>query len=124
MGHHSNHQWTCLLWSSLLLFLCMKLSFYVRCGLVLAFITFGSAASLTIFSPIDNENILLDCEEKKHCKKMTTVLVFVFLLLDIMCFFTRSYIYTVCISIGIIMSAALQLPCIFKDLLKCMTNQV
>lgn len=58
-GYHTKHAWSCLIWSCLLLVLCMVLSFHIKCGWVLALITVGAAVSLICFSPIDNENRVL-----------------------------------------------------------------
>ena len=38
-GYHTKHAWSCLIWSCLLLVLCMVLSFHIKCGWVLALIT-------------------------------------------------------------------------------------
>ena len=104
-GYHTKHAWSCLIWSCLLLVLCMVLSFHIKCGWVLALITVGAAVSLICFSPIDNENRVLSQEE---C--------------DALLFVCQLHIYSICISIGIMLSAGLQLPYIFKELRKMLTN--
>ena len=113
-GYHAKYSWLCLIESSLLLLLCIVLSFQIKLGWSLTFITVGAAVSLVCCSPIDNENRELDQEEYVHCKRMVAVLVFIFLLMALMLFGGRQYIYSVCTSIGVILSAGLQFPCIFK----------
>lgn len=81
-GYHTKHAWSCLIWSCLLLVLCMVLSFHIKCGWVLALITVGAAVSLICFSPIDNENRVLSQEECGCYKMITTVLVIIFMLVD------------------------------------------
>lgn len=110
-GYHTKHAWSCLIWSCLLLLLCITISFYIKCGWEIALVTVGAAVSLILNSPIDNVNRELDQEEHHRYKKITTV---VFALTTVLLFECRLYTYSLCISIGIVLSAGLQLPCIFK----------
>lgn len=113
-GYHTKRLWSCLVCSSLLLLLCITASFYVKCGWLLAIFTIGATVSLIYFSPIDNENRVLSKYEKIQYKKITVILVFVILFADILLFWLERYTYSVCISIGIMLSAGLQLPCILE----------
>ena len=92
-GYHTKHAWSCLIWSCLLLVLCMVLSFHIKCGWVLALITVGAAVSLICFSPIDNENRVLSQEECGCYKMITTVLVIIFMLVDALLFVCQLHIY-------------------------------
>ena len=85
-GYHTKHAWSCLIWSCLLLVLCMVLSFHIKCGWVLALITVGAAVSLICFSPIDNENRVLSQEECGCYKMITAMLVIIFMLVDALLF--------------------------------------
>lgn len=116
-GYHTSDLKSCLLCSGLLLLLCMILSFYIKCGWALAFVTAASAVSLIIFSPIDSKNRVLNQKETTRYKKITTTIVAMFLLLNIVFFLMGLYTYTICTSISIILSAGLQIPCILKDLI-------
>lgn len=115
-GYHTKHSWSCLIWSSLLLLLCIIVSFCVKCGWKIALITVGAAVSLILNSPIDNVNRKLGWEEYLRYKKITTVLVTIFVFTAVLLFECRLYTYSICISIGIMLSAGLQLPCIFKKM--------
>lgn len=117
-GYHTKHAWLCLIWSCLLLLLCITMSFYIKCGWTTAVITVGSAVSLVCFSPIDNENRVLDQEEYSRYKRITAVLVIMFLCIDTLLFVCQLYTYSICNSIGIVLSAGLQFPCIFKKIMK------
>lgn len=117
-GYHAEHLRTCLFGSSLLLLLCIVLSFYVKCGWQLALAAVAAAVSLICFSPIDNENRVLTQEEHVRYKKITAMLVVIYLLLDAAFFWFGLQGYAVCISIGIMLSAGLQLPCIFQGVAK------
>lgn len=115
-GYHTKHALSCLIWSSLLLLLCIIMSFCIKCGWEIALITVGAAVSLILSSPIDNVNRELDREEYIRYKKITTALVLIFVLAAVLFFVCKLYTYSICISIGIVLSAGLQLPCIFKGL--------
>lgn len=117
-GYHAKHLTTCLFCSSLLLLLCIVSSFHVKCGWQMALVVAVAAVSLICFSPIDNENRVLSQEERVRYKKITAMLVIIYLLLDAMFFWFQLQTYAVCISIGIMLSAGLQLPCIFHKLTK------
>lgn len=117
-GYHTKHSWSCLLWSCLLMLLCIVVSCYVQWGLGLIVVTIGSAVSLIVFSPIDNENRVLSPDERVLYKKVTVILVIIFLLLDVILFLLHLNTYAVCISIGIMLSAGLQLPNVWKNFMK------
>ena len=113
-GYHAKRAGTCLISSSLVLLSCIGLSFYIKCGWTLGVITVLAAASLIYFSPIDSENRRLEQEEKKYCKKSIIRIILFFLILELLMLLCDSCTFVVCISIGIVLSAALQLPCILK----------
>lgn len=113
-GYHAKKASICLISSSLLLVLCIILSFYVECNLLLLFIAILSAVSLMHFSPIESENRLLSRDEQVYYKKITAIIVISFVIVDLLLFLFRVYPCVVCISIGLILSAGLQYPCIFS----------
>ena len=105
-----------ILGSGVLLFLCIMLSMHVQCDLKLAIATVIASVSLITFSPIDSENRRLDTNEKRTYKKTTVFFVILFGLLDIALFLLGKYIYTICFSVGILLTAGLQVPCIVKKM--------
>lgn len=113
-GYHAKRAVTCFVSSSLLLILCIILSFYIQCGWILMSFSAGATASLVCFSPIDNVNRLLNQEEKARYKKSTMLIAVLFLIIDLLLFIFHVYMGVVCISIGIIMSASLQFPVLFR----------
>lgn len=113
-GYHAKRAWICLVTSSLLVFLCIKLSFWLSCSVGLILAAAAATASLCVFSPVDNENRRLDEEEKKQYRGTTMKLASVFLLTGILFCLFGLQTYAVCIFIGIILTACLQLPCIIK----------
>ena len=57
---------------------------------------------------------MLDQEEYSRYKRITAVLVIMFLCIDALSFVCQLYTYSICISVGIVLSAGLQFPCIYK----------
>lgn len=111
-GFHLKNLWLCLAGSSVLLFLCMLLTTKTECDLNLAIVTVGSAISLSIFSPIENENRELNHFEKQEYKKITIYWLILFLLLDLIFICLNLKNYVICFSIGIQLVAGLQIPCV------------
>ncbi len=122
-GYHAKKRWICTVMSSLLLFLAIALSMKVRFGQEVVIITVLAAISLGIFSPIDCENRLLDEEEKRIYKRMVIYCLILFGFINIILFVLKAYTYIVSLSIGIQLSAALQIPYILKWLQKMTKNE-
>ena len=112
-GYHAKNLHTCILGSGFLLFLCIMLSMHVQCDLKLAIATVIASVSLITFSPIDSENRRLDTNEKRTYKKTTVFFVML-----------GKYIYTICFSVGILLTAGLQVPCIVKKMCKSTKNRL
>lgn len=115
-GYHAKHDWACLLGSCGLLFVCVCAASHITCSVGLCIVTFGAAASLCILSPIDSENRRLTPNEKKRYKKTTCVIAAVSVMLFVFLMAIRADTYAVCIAVGLILSAGLQLPCILLRL--------
>lgn len=113
-GYHAKKSRICFICSSLLLFLCIEISNYAKCNRDLFLITIIAAIILMVFSPIDHENRRLELKEKQKYKKIASILVLLFVCLSIGCFTAHKEKEAVCFSIGIILSAGLQLPCILN----------
>lgn len=111
-GYHTKNSLSCLAGSGILLLLCIWLSLHIAFDYLTLMLTAVAVISLSCFSPISNENRELDNEERKYCKKVTIVLAVVFMLVEVFLFLCRLYTYSLCISIGIMLSAGLQIPCI------------
>lgn len=117
-GYHAKYAWTCQIGSCLLLLLCIVLSFWLQAGLALSVITVGAVASLMYFSPIDNENRRLSQEEQACYKRVTAILAILFLCASVLLWFCKQHTYSVCISIGIILTAGLQVLAVLDDQIK------
>lgn len=110
-GFHAKHDWTCLCGSCVLLFLCVFAATNIKCGIVLDIITIAAVISLIVCSPIDSENRRLQGDEKKRYKLVTAVIALSFEMVYLMLLFFRADTYAVCIAVGLILSAGLQVPC-------------
>ncbi|MBR4059308.1 MAG: accessory gene regulator B family protein [Lachnospiraceae bacterium] len=117
-GFHAKKESTCLVSSSLLLALCVYLTGLLTYGIVLNSLVIVSIISLMVFSPIDTENRRLDAEEKKSYKFLTCVLVLIVAVVYLMLVMCHAYNYAVCIAIGIMLSAGVQVPCILRRIMK------
>lgn len=117
-GYHTKNSWSCFLWSSLLLLLCIMISIYIKSGLFLIMMGVIAEISLIYFSPIDNQNRKLNREECREYKKMTTIWTSLFLLMAVIFHLGEWEKYSICISIGIILSAGLQFPCVLVKKIK------
>lgn len=111
-GFHTKKPFTCLLGSNLLLFLCIWISLHISFSYLIATFSFLSGLSLMYFSPIENENKKLDELERRHCKNVTVLLTLFFLVVESMLLFCTLDCYSLCIALGIMLSAGMQLPCI------------
>jgi accessory gene regulator B len=117
-GFHTQHVWTCLASSSITMILCTYLTIIISCSLLLGIITLSSALSLCANSPIDSENRRLKHSEKKRYQKMSILFTLFFTVLYGFLILLGHEHYAVCISIGLILSAVLQMPYILPKTIK------
>lgn len=111
-GYHTKHLHSCLVGSCCLLVLCIGMTSFIKCGMELSIVTLAAIISLIIFSPIDNENRRLEEYEKKKYKKRAGIIAVSFGVIYSLLYLLQKDIYAVCISVGLILSTGLQLPCI------------
>lgn len=117
-GYHAKQAFVCFIWSSLLLILCIYLSSCIKCNLLLGIVTIWALISLIVFSPIDSENRRLSQKEKKKYKTISSILAIIFCYFSVIFYLLKLETYAVCFSIGIILSASLQIPCIYQRIRK------
>lgn len=113
-GFHAKHGWTCFIGSCAVLFLCVILASHITCNVVLDAVVLGAVTSLCIWSPIDSDNRRLSDGEKRRYKKVTCVTAVTFMLLYVLLCLAKSDTYAVCIAVGLVLPAGLQLPCILQ----------
>lgn len=110
-GIHAKYAWVCFVCSCLLLLFCIELSGWMKCGPVWRAATGGAVFSLSLLSPVDSENRRLDADEKKRYHRITILLAAGFGCLAWMLSLGGQEKAAVCISLGIVLTAALQIPC-------------
>lgn len=115
-GVHAKHAFVCFVSSCLLLLLCIGLSGRIGFSRTLAAATAAAMVSLFLFSPVDSKNRRLDDDEKRRYHAVTGILTMAFGLFAAVLFFCGKESAAVCISLGIILIAGLQIPCIFSRL--------
>ena len=114
-GYHAKSFRACLIISTCLMAICISMTSFIKCGMVLDIITLCAIGSLTLFSPIDHENRRLDEYEKKKYKKTAGIIAILFGIIYLALILFQINKYAICISMGLIISAGLQFPCvIFK----------
>ena len=109
-GYHTKNLWSCLVWSTILLLLCILVCIHLENKEIYWPIVLLASASLVCFSPIDNENRRLTESERNIYKKQTITIVTSFLLILSFLYIKQLFRYFICISIGITLSACLQIP--------------
>lgn len=115
-GYHMNNPWSCLLCSCISLIMCAEVAVRVSCTWKLMVLTVIAGCSLMIFSPIDSENRRLEPQEKNFCQRIVWGLAVAFIsIMFILQYFGAERI-AVCISVGVLLTAGLQLPCLLKRL--------
>ena len=77
-----------------------------------------SALSLICNSPIENENRLLSREEQICYKRITIIITVIFVLIDLLLLCLHMNSSAICISVGIALSACLQIPCILSHFVR------
>ena len=117
-GYHAKNLWICLTCSSLLLFLCILISCSLSANTVLMLATLAASLNLIIFSPIDHENKVLSIKERKVYQNVTGILTCSLYGVVMIMKYNGLRNEAVCISVGILLTAGLQVPCIVKKFVR------
>ncbi len=114
-GYHTEHAWTCFTFSSILLISCIYCSQHITNERSLLIVTFVSILTLSIFSPIEHVNHPLTQKEKVLYQRYVHRILFVLSMIILFMYLLHYVNISKCLSIGIILSAILQLPCIISQ---------
>lgn len=115
-GFHAKREWTCLVSSCLLLFGCILAATRIHASMLLDGLVLLGTLWLIVFSPIDSENRRLEADEKKLRKREAAVLSLFFFLIYIVLLSLGKERNAVCIGVGILQTAGLQVPCILQKM--------
>lgn len=111
-GFHARSEWTCLVSSCLLLYCSIRAAVHVHNSIWFDFSVCLAIVWLVIFSPVDSENRRLENDEKIVRKKEVIVILILFMMVYIGLLLIAKSNYAICIGLGIILTAGLQVPCI------------
>lgn len=113
-GYHMKNPIMCFATSCLFLIFCIGISENLTFNAKLVGILLVSTVSLMIVSPIDSQNRRLEKWEQKCYKKITSILAIIFLSISFIFAYIGKFRLAICIAIGIIFTAGLQLEYIIK----------
>lgn len=123
-GFHAKTPFRCICISSVMLAVCLVCSNLAENGLFVGIATAISAMGVFILSPVDSENRRLDAEEKRRYRLLARRNVCVLCLLYMVCTIAGCHSFAVCLAIGIIAGALMQIVCIPKLLKQKNKNSV
>ena len=113
-GYHAKSFRTCFVSSCGLLVLSMYLAAHIDYALWVSALAVVSMISLSLWSPIDSENRRLEVDEKQQYRKTAILISVVFLFVHLLLLLLRLKELAVCIAVGLVLSAGLQLPCVIQ----------
>ena len=111
-GFHAKNARTCIIASSIISVFCIYIIGEISIDVTLAVTVVIAVISLILFSPIDNENRRLESHEVIRYGRITRRIVLAFFGIYLLLICAGIEKYAICIAVGIILSAALQIPCI------------
>lgn len=113
-GYHAKTMLICFIESCCLLILCIGMTFYIKCSVILHLSLMVAAVTIYVCSPIDSENRRLDMEERRRYRTITRIIAAFFIFVYFCLYFLHQDTYAVCIALGIILTAGMQLRCIVQ----------
>ncbi|MGN0160315.1 MAG: accessory gene regulator B family protein [Lachnospiraceae bacterium] len=117
-GFHSDRIEKCILESAILVSITIWTSLNLDFGWWTIISIIMAEMWLCIFSPIDSDSKKLSLDEKKSYRKTVLIqIAFYDMAIITLCLF-RIHRYALCLSLGIVLSAVMQVPCILKMLFR------
>lgn len=117
-GFHAGKPWICMVFSTVILCMCISISDNITYGYGMFFLTFVAAVLLAVNSPIGSENKMLDEEEKRMYKRVTVVLTGLCMAVGSICYAYGNSDAAKNVSIGIVLAGGLQIPYMFKRIVQ------
>ena len=111
-GFHAKHACTCFVGSSILVTVFLWISTKINSGLLLYMVTAISVVGLCIFSPIQSDNRIIAENEKHTYRKIVMRQLAIYVVVAIIADIVGKEIVTICMFLGIIITAVMQVPCV------------
>ena len=111
-GFHAKHACTCFVGSSILVTVFLWISTKINSGLLLYMVTAISVVGLCIFSPIQSDNRIIEENEKHTYRKIVMRQLAIYVVVAIIADIVGKEIVTICMFLGIIITAVMQVPCV------------
>lgn len=121
-GFHAKREWTCVVSSCLLLLGCILVASHLHNSIVFGGLVLLGIVLMIIFSPVDSENRRLEPDEKKLRKREAAILALLFYLIYLILSIFRQERYAVCVGVGVLQTAGLQIPCILQKMTEKVKN--
>lgn len=115
-GYHAPYMWVCTLTSCSLLMLCIYVILHSSWGYAYWGVLGIAMIILWNLSPIDSKNKRLTEKDKIKYRKITRILLLIFLLIVVSFAVLSLTTEAKAVSMGIILTAVLQIPCVIKKL--------
>lgn len=113
-GHHAKNTYLCCMESIIIMALAFYISKYIYYNWVLIVLLIVSIFQLVFFSPVEHQNKQLNNHERAHYKRVVTGQIIINLALICILFISNIQEYAVCIILGIILAAIMQMPVVIK----------
>lgn len=117
-GFHTKKEWVCLMSSCLLLCVSIYTASSILHCVLYDSIVLLAVIELIVFSPIDSENRRLEKWEKKLRKREVAMLSLLFYGIYLGLLFLMKERMAISIGMGLILTAGLQMPCVWEELTK------
>lgn len=115
-GYHVNHAGICFFVSSVLMFVFLIIIKYTEANIIYDIFVCLSVLLIVILSPVDSENRKLSEIETKEYKLVSMKISMVTLIVYGLARVGELGEYSICFGIGLILTALLLIPCLFKKL--------
>lgn len=117
-GFHLKSSHICFISSCTLICFLLFLSTIINMGRNLYIAVFCAVISLITFSPIDSTERQLNTKEKNIYKNIIIIITLIYTSTFILLDFFNMHNSAICIALGLILSALLQIPCLLQRALK------
>lgn len=113
-GYHAGHAYTCMMISVGLLTSSFYIVNHAECNWIVHILMAISGLSVVVNSPIDSENKRLEEDEINQYRRTTCLLIIIIMVFYSALVALNQKHYAVCLAVSLVLTAVMQLPCIFQ----------